>query len=405
MQEPENRAVDRSLWMQILIFVATRLVFNTTHRMVYPFLRVFATGLGVELSDMALAMGLRSASGVFGPFLATVADSRGRKAGMLLGSALFIAGMLLPLFWPTFPAFILLLVLATVGYLVFIPSMQAYLGDRVHYRQRGLVLGLTELSWSLSFIIGIPLVKVLVERWGWRGPLPLLALLGLGGMLAIFWIVPVDSARSGVQPAWWKNFRLVMASPLALAGLGMGVLLTFSNELVNLIFSVWLEDSFHFSMSALAQVAVGIGVMELTGELLSTFLVDRMGKVTAIALGLLLGSGAALVLAIGAHTPPAALAGLFLFYLAFEFTIVSSMPLMSEILPAARATLMAANIALISLGRSVGAFFTPGLYTWGQSFFPHLGLTSIGANALLAAIFNLAALVLLLRLRRVDKAG
>lgn len=405
MQETENRAVDRSLWMQILIFVATRLVFNTTHRMVYPFLRVFATGLGVELSDMALAMSLRSASGMFGPFLATIADSRGRKAGMLLGSGLFIVGMLLPLFWPTFPAFVLLLILATIGYLVFIPSMQAYLGDRVHYRQRGLVLGLTELSWSLSFIIGIPLIKVLIERWGWQGPLPILALLGLVGMAATFWIVPVDSARSGLRPAWWRNFRLLLTSPLALAGLGMGVLFTFSNELVNLIFSVWLEDSFHFSMSSLAQVAVGIGIMELAGELLSTFLVDRMGKVLATALGLLLGSGAALVLAIGAHTLPVALAGLFIFYLAFEFTLVSSLPLMSEVLPVARATLMAANIALISFGRSIGAFLAPGLYIWGQSFLPDLGLTSVGANALLAACFNLAALVLLFRLRRVDKDG
>lgn len=403
MQAVGERKPDQSLRAQIIVFIVVRLVFNTSHRMVYPFLRVFAAGLGVDLTSMALAMSARAASGMLGPFLATIADSRGRKAGMLLGSSLFIVGMLLPLIWPTFLAFVLLLILATVGYLVFIPSMQAYLGDRVHYRQRGLVLGLTELSWSLSFILGIPLVQVLITRWGWRGPLPLLAVLGAAGFAAVLWLTPAEAEARGASLAWWKNFGKVLRSPLALVGLGMGILFSLSNELVNLIFSVWLEDAQQFTLSALAQVAVGIGVMELIGELLSTLLVDRMGKVLATGLGLGFGCLAALGLALVAFTPFTALVSLLLFYLAFEFTIVSSLPLMSEVLPGARATLMAANIALISLGRAMGAWAAPGLYLWGQAVFPEMGLTTLGANALLAAGLNLVALALVLRLKIVEK--
>ena len=399
---PEQKP-DRVLSVQVVIFIATRLVFNTSHRMVYPFLRVFAAGLGVDLTSMAFAMSARSASGMLGPFLATVADSRGRKAGMLLGSSLFIFGMLLPLIWPSFTAFVLMLILATVGYLVFIPSMQAYVGDRVHYRRRGFVLGLTELSWSLSFILGIPLIQLLISRWGWRGPLPLLALLGVVGWAAILWIVPADKAQRGIRVAWWKNFSKLLVSPLAVTGLAMGLLFSLANELVNLIFSIWLEDAHGFSLGTLAQVAVGIGIMELIGELLSTLLADRIGKVFATALGLFLGFAAALSLALLAFTPVSALISLLLFYLAFEFTIVSSLPLMSEVLPGARATLLAANIALISLGRAIGAWAAPGVYGWGQALIPELGLTPLGANALLAAALDLVAIILVLRLRRVEK--
>jgi predicted MFS family arabinose efflux permease len=56
-----------------------------------------------------------------------------------------------------------------------------------------------------------------------------------------------------------------------------------------------------------------------------------------------------------------------LFYLTFEFTIVSSLPLMSEILPSARATLLAANMALISLGRAAGAWLAPRFFGLGAS--------------------------------------
>ena len=120
----------------------------------------------------------------------------------------------------------------------------------------------------------------------------------------------------------------------------------------------------------------------------SALLTDRMGKQRAIAIGLLLNCLAALVLVVFGRWLAGALVGLFLFYLTFEFTLVSGIPLMSEILPPARATLMAAHMALISLGRAVGDLLAPRLFTnpW---------LPGMDANALGAILFNLLALVLL----------
>jgi hypothetical protein len=65
---------------------------------------------------------------------------------------------------------------------------------------------------------------------------------------------------------------------------------------------------------------------------------------------------------------------------------------MTEILPSARATMMAAHMALIALGRSMGDLLAPILYT--QSVVP--GIT---ANALAAIGFNLLALFLLTRVK------
>ena len=123
------------------------------HRMVYPFLSTFAAGFGVGLPAISLALTVRALSGFAGPLVAPIADTRGRKIGLLLGLGLYTIGVGLMVIWPVFPVFVLTLILTNIGNLTFIPSMQAYLGDRVPYSQRGLAMAVTEMGWSLSFII------------------------------------------------------------------------------------------------------------------------------------------------------------------------------------------------------------------------------------------------------------
>ncbi|MGB7115476.1 MAG: MFS transporter, partial [Anaerolineales bacterium] len=121
----------RSLRLQIPVFVIIRTVLNTAIRMVYPFLPLIGRSMGVDLVTLSRAVTLRSASGVFGPLLGTVADTRGRRTGMLLGLSLFTVGVGLMVFWSSYTSFVFMLVLSLLGVLTFLPSMQAYLGDRV----------------------------------------------------------------------------------------------------------------------------------------------------------------------------------------------------------------------------------------------------------------------------------
>jgi DHA1 family inner membrane transport protein len=385
--------LNHPLRFHILTFTGTRTVFNTMHRMVYPFLAVFGRGLGVDLAALSLALTLRSGAGTLGPFLASVADSRGRKAGMIFGSVLFTAGVGLVVVWPTFTAFLSALVLTTLGKYVFDPAMQAFLGDRISYQRRGLVIAFTEIGWSLSFVIGVPLVGFLIARRGWLAPFPLLTLLGLltMGLLAV--MLPRDPAPMEGRRDLWTNLHSVLRHSPALTGLLMGLLLSTANEVVNLVFGVWMEDSFGLQIAALGAASAVIGFAELGGELLVGGLTDRLGKPRAVGSGILLNSVAALMLPLLGRSISGAFLGLFLFYITFEFTLVSSIPLMTEILPAARATLLAANVAGLSLGRAVGALLATPLYTISAS-------PGITASALAAVFFNVLALFALYRLRK-----
>jgi predicted MFS family arabinose efflux permease len=392
----DSELLNRPLRLQILLIVGVRLAFNTMHRMIYPYLSYFARGMGVDLTALSTALMGRSLAGFFSPLLASVADSRGRKAGMLLGTAMFTAGVSLVVFWPTYPAFFLSLILTYLGYLIFIPAMQAHLGDQVRYEQRGLVMALSELSWSLSFIFGVPLMGFLIARQGWAAPFPLLAVLGLISLALLARILPPSQPPAEARPSLWVSLRRVFTHPPALAGLAMVALYSAANETINVVFGVWIEKSFALTLASLGAASLGIGLAELGGESLVGALADRLGKPRAVAIGLALNCLAALSLLLFGRWLPGALGGLFLFYLSFEFTLVSGIPLMSEVLPPARATLMAAHMAFISLGRAIGDILAPVLFTHSacQTLLP--GIT---ANVLVAIGLNVLAAVALRKVK------
>lgn len=379
---------DRSLGWQVALFVLNRTGKNTAMRMVYPFLSVFATGLGVSIETISLALFARAFIGVLAPLIAPLADRTSRKVSMLLGTLVFSLGALIPVFSPAFGWFIVSLVLMNLGVFIFLPAMQAYLGDRVPYERRGLVLGLTELSWSLSTILGVPMVAGLLATGNWQAPFPFLAGFGALMFLLLALVVPNSPVKQRPTGSLFASLGVVLRSRQALTLLGMGLCFTLGNEIINVLFGVWLEDRFSLQIGALGAVAALIGVAELSGEGLSSWLADRLGKAVAVRIGIFGNIASALALVLLGRWQWGAILALFLFYLSFEFMLVSSLPMISEVLPQARATLMAANIMFFALGRSLGAVGAPWLY--GVNF---------GLNVAAAILLNLAALWLLGRVK------
>ncbi len=387
-----SEKIKRKLNFQLSVFVIGRLIFNTFYRSIYPFLSVIAKGLGVDLQTISYAITVRSAIGVGGPFLASVADSKGRKTGMVVGTMIYTIAICLIVIWPTFPVFFLTLSLAFIGYLIFVPSMQAYLGDQVPYEKRGRVLGITEFSWSLSAIFGVSAVGLIIARNGWLAPFPLIAFLGGLTVLALIWMLPKDPARQVGTTGFWSNFRAVFTYPPAIAALVMAALYTAANETVTLVYGVWVEQSFALSISFLGATALMIGIAELGGETLVTAFTDRIGKRKAIAIGLVGNCLSSLALLFLGRWLAGAMISLFLFYITFEFTIVSGIPLVSEILPGSRATMLASHMSLLAIGRAVGDLVAPWLFTWAI-------LPGITANAVAAIIFNLLAIIALAQIK------
>ncbi len=369
--------------LRLTMLTLIRVVLNTAHRMIYPFLAVFARGLGVDVSAVSALVANRALFGAATPFIFPFLESRGRKFGMALGLGLFIIGMTLVALSPSLTTLGIALALAMVGKAFFDPSVIAYLADNSPYERRGWVTALSEFAWSLSGMVGVPLMGFLIAKLGWNSPFVSLGLLGIFSLAAILFLIqrahPVEPHKDGAL----GNVRAIATSTPVLAALSIGLCAVMANEMVNLIFGVWLEDSFQLQIAALAGASAIIGLSELGGEGLVALFADRLGKVRATGLGIVVNCAAALWLPVLGRTEVGALIGLFFFYISFEFTIVSQIPLMSEVMPKARATTLSFNAAAHSLGRALGALSAPGLYS--------LGFTAVTGAAILMNLLALAA--------------
>jgi predicted MFS family arabinose efflux permease len=366
--------------IQVFLFAVVRMIINFNTRMVYPFLNSFASGLGVDLVTISLAMTVRSISGALSLFLTPIADRRGRKAGMLMGIAIFVIGASLVVVWPTFWGFTCSISLTFLGMFVYLSSTQAYIGDQVRAGRRGTALGLIETGWGVSFILGMPVIGWIIDRFGWRAPFPFTAILGVLAFLLILFLVPNYPPPKVQSSNVLRSVLEVLKIPAARMGLLMSLMLISSNEVINLVFGVWLETSFGLKLAALGAASAVIGISEISGESIGGVISDKIGRERSIMLGMGLMLVVSAILPFVGGSQAGALIGLFFFYLSYEFTFVSTLPFMTELVPEARGTLLGANVACLSLGRMIGNLVAPFVFQVG-----------FWANAVSAVVFILVA--------------
>jgi predicted MFS family arabinose efflux permease len=146
-----------------------------------------------------------------------------------------------------------------------------------------------------------------------------------------------------------------------------------------------MEQSFGLQVATLGAATALIGLGEWGGEGMVALFSDRLGKRRAVGIGLALNTAACLLIAALGGTVIGAIGALLLFYISFEFTTVTCISIMTELVPEARATLLAGFMAAASGGRAVGALLGPALFARG-----------IMSNGAVSAALDLIALVVLL---------
>ena len=137
-----------------------------------------------------------------------------------------------------------------------------------------------------------------------------------------------------------------------------------------------------FSVGILA-LGIGtsvIGAAELSGESLTVVLADRFGLKRSVITGQALCIISYAMLPLLGQTLLAALTGLFIIFLIYEFTIVTSLSLSTELMPKSRATMMSGFFAAAGIGRVIGALI--GGYVWQAGEILATGFVSAAFNCL-----------------------
>ncbi|MEQ9033254.1 MAG: MFS transporter [Aggregatilineales bacterium] len=399
----------RTLTNIILSLTFSRLIINITRRFPYAFLPTIARQFGVPLSAAQNVMAVQAGVGAASPLFGSLSERYGRKRVIIAMLILLVAASILGVILPTFSIFAIVMIVYGISKMIFDPAVQAYIGDRVSYKRRGMAMGFVEFSWAGALLISAPLTGVLLSlsvlqvpdnfldssfgfiptfTWqptGIQAVFLALTVLGILASIIVWQFVPADAPAKNaplniITPM--DTLRLMRGNPAAVGAILSAFLLSTANEIFFINYGVWMESSFNLALTALGTVTIVIAAAEIGGEVSVIGLSDRFGKPPMALSGGIGSTHCYILLPTLNFSLVAALIILFIMFLFVEIGIVAAIPLFSEIMPEARAVMMSGVMGAAAGGRLTGALLGSIIYELSGNFFI-IGIVStvIGATS------------------------
>ena len=377
-----GRDVGRAQFVQL---TAAKAVLNTALRWAPFFLPTLAGAFGTTAAKLTTVLGLGETAGLSTLLIGRQLDS-GRERTIMVAAlglaAVSSLGALTGNFWVFAASYVALV----IGASAFTVSGHAFLSRRVPFERRARTIGVFETSWALALLVGAPSIALLINVFGWRAPFlvlaALLAIMALVVGLGRDDSVPLDDANAPLvrQPLTTDAWILIGASA-AIAMTGLTAIV---------IAGTWLDEALGVSTGGIGLVAMAFGAAEITASSSSAAFADRVGPIHSTRVALILAIVGLLVMTQAGSSLLIGALGLLLFFLGFEFSIVTSFSIVSEAMPQARGRALAANSAVGTAARGIGIVMSGLLY---QAY----GINGPIAISVSAAVVGLALLSIGLR--------
>ena len=323
---------------------------SSAYRFAPPFLATISGNMHASLPAVGAALAVGELGGLAAPMLGRIATRATRRTTICGGLlALSIAATGCAASRNIYQLGVCLAIL-TMAKIVFDVGVISWLSDRVAYEQRGRAVGLTETAWAGSLLIGVVIMGLVTgaSSWRWGYAVAAVAIICCSAFLRQHLpdeVAPLRAPRTAehVKPRLGKGWWVIIAM-LALTASAQSVFVTFGK---------WLKDSFGFSDTDIAIVIFGFGAVELIATSSMIRFSDRWGKQRSAISGAALIIPFAIALAATASHVYIALPLLALYIGAFEFAIVSTLPLASNLVPVHPSMGLGFVIAGGTVGRAV----------------------------------------------------
>ena len=349
---------------RITLLTGARSAACACFRFAPPFLATIASGLGVSLERIGIAIAITELSGLLSPLTNKVGERMHRRTAMTVGLLMVATASAGVASSRGMVMFTICLVVLAQSKVLFDLGLGAWFSDRVPYEQRGRVLGINEMSWAFGLLLGVTAMGLVTAASSWR-------VAYLVGMVTVIllasvvrWKVPADhhetvhARRSPTHERMPRRALLIFFGMFCLMGAAQVLFVTFGS---------WLKDHFGMTDAGVSAVVFGLGFCELLASSASARFADAWGKERATAVGAALIVPAALVLAVGHGHLWLGLPALIIAIGSFEFSVVSVVPLTTELVPSAPSRGMASSFALGTLGRAAASIPATAAYTrWGM---------------------------------------
>ncbi len=370
---------------QLARLTAGKGIANTALRWPPFFLFELERAFNAETATLTTILGVAEMSGLITLFVGKKLDA-GKERTFLTAALVLVATSAAVSLTGSLAALAVAFVLLGAGASLFTVSGHTYLSQRVPAERRSRFIGIFEMSWASALLIGAPIISVLLSQFGWRAPFIAITIAA-----SLFAIV---TARGAVSPATQAIEQTASASRAlgvrAWALIVASATIALTGFATIVIAGTWLEDDFGLSTGGIGALAFAFGAAELSASSSSAAFADKLGPVRTTQAALVAAVVGLTIMTQAGDSLPVAFVGLFLFFLGFEYSIVTSFSIVSEAAPHARGKALAVNNAVGTLVRGAGAIATGFLY---DAF----GINGSIACSVAAALISGALLIFALR--------
>jgi len=333
----------------ITLLTSARFATNACYRFTPPFVAIIAKDFDISLSEIGVALTISELSGLLSPFIGKFVDYLSRRTAMLFGLIGIAIGALLAGISQNIFIFTLGVTMISVTKSFFDLAMSGWISDHVPYEKRGRYIGLTEVSWALSLLLGVSLMGVLTALISWRAGF----FAGVFGsaISLVFISLRIDNEVHEVSPD-------VVDGKVRLRGRGWLVVATMfammgASQCIFITFGAWLDDEFGFGAIGIVAVGFSFGIVEFYASITSASKTDSWGKEKSVAIGCALMVPGGLALWLVSQNLFLGLVALLVYILGFEFAVVSTLPLATHLVPKRPGSGLGLVIGAGTLGRSV----------------------------------------------------
>lgn len=233
--------------------------------------------MGLSLSVYALVFAISLI--IYGP----IVDRFDGKRVLLFGMGIFVVSSFALFFVDGIRSLLLLRGLQGLGIAGAVIVGLALISDVIPQVERGRAMGVFEIFNAIGATVG-PIVGAALASWFlWRADFPVLAIIGLGMGLYIFWQLPAQAVRP--QKVGLSDMLLIFGNPATRGAIILGFVMFYGLFTVYTILPPFLVDLYGYSIG---QIGVLVSLMPLGaifGSAFGGWASDRWKQRTILLIG------------------------------------------------------------------------------------------------------------------------
>jgi predicted MFS family arabinose efflux permease len=326
-----------------------------------PLGAILMPGLGISTSQFGLVVSAYAFSaGASGLCAAGFADRFDRKKMLLFFYSGFVCGTLFCALADSYPALLCARIITGIFGGVIGSISFAIITDMFPMQVRGRVMGVVQMAFAASQVLGIPIGLYLATHFDWHAPFLMIAAIALViGVAMAFKLKPVVGHLQGSHDEnAFVHLWHTASNPFYIRGFGATILLATGGFMIMPFSTAFLVNNVHIPETGLSEIFFITGVVSIVAGPYLGKLADTYGKFNLFVFGSILSL---VMVVIYTHLGPTSILTVILIniilYTGISSRMISSSALISGVPDVAdRGAYMGINSSLQQVSGGIAAF-------------------------------------------------